>query len=242
MAAPAGRASSHHVARLHRALESEREMQASALDMRGVGSTRLCKGTHASAHVPAPCAVPRCPYAAEANLPRPRASPCRAAPSRAAPTHRAPPRSRKGKGATNNNKAVTAFAVEGAAESEGAGGGSDSSGGEGKGEAPVPVPTDAPVRPARRPAPLRVSSSAPVLTRPRSRPAGVAPAAHGTRGGPAAAWLAAHQKYLPPPGSCQSALRMPPNRPPAPGSPSRLQLAARRARRPPGPAHPRPQR
>ena len=213
-------------------------MQASALDMRGVGSTRLRKGTHVSAHVRAPCAVPRCPYAAEANLPRLRASPCRAAPCRAAP--RAPPRTKAKNEASNEaNKAVTAFAVEGAAESEGVGGGSDSSGGEGKGEAPVSVPADAPVCPARRSAPLRVSSSAPALTRPRSRPAGVAPAAHGTRGGPAAAWLAAHQKYLPPPGSCQSALRMPSNRPPAPGSPSHLQLAARRgrARHPPAPAH-----
>ena len=182
---------------------------------------------------PAECAVPRSPYAAESNLPRPRSSPPRAAPSRAAPphaapsraapTHRAPPRT-KGEGAAN--KAAMAAAVEGEGEGEGEGGCGDSSGDEGEGVAPVSMPAHVAVQLARHAAPLRVSPSASTFSGPRSRSAGAAPAAHGTRGGPATVWLATHQNYLPTPGSCESALRPPPTRHPAPSS--RLPLAARR--------------
>jgi hypothetical protein len=198
-AAPAVRASSHQAARLHRTLGSAKGAQGSAKGMQGGGSTSLCttKSTHASApHLmpPAEFAGPCSPYAAESNLPRPRAAPPRAAPPRAAPPHRAPPRT-KGEGVTN--KAVTAVAVEG--EGEGEGGGVDSSTGEGEGVAPVSLPAYVAVQTARRTAPLRVSPSAPVFTGPRPRSAGAAPAAHGTRGGPATAWLATHQNYLPAP-------------------------------------------
>ena len=149
---------------------------------------------------PAKCAVPCRPYAAESNLPRPRAAPPRAAPSRAAPpraapsraapTHRAAPRTKGRQGAAN--KAVMTVAVEGEGEGEGEGWCGDSSGGEGEGVAPVFVPAHVAVQLARRAAPRRVSPSASAFSGPRSRSAGAAPAAHGTRGGPATAWLATH--------------------------------------------------
>ena len=255
-AAPGVRASSHRATRLHRALGSAKDLQGSAKGVQGGVSARtrgLCRSTHASVRLhqsphggrmpicgdmmqlrtvphltpPAECAVPRNPYAAESNLPRPRASLLRAAPSRAAPTHRTAPRT-KSEGAANN-KAVTAVAVEGEGEGKGEGGGGDSSGGEGEGVPPVSAPADVAVQLARcRSAPLRVSPSAPAFTGPRARSAGAAPAAHGTRGGPAAAWLATHQNYLPTPGSCESALTLhpPPTRHPPP------------ARRSPPAAHP----